>query len=46
MGPFRLKVQAPEWIAQGSPFPDEESLTDTAVMPTQAQENTAIWRVK
>lgn len=46
MGPFRLKVQAPEWIAQGSPFPADDSLTDTAVMPTQAQENTAIWRVK
>jgi energy-coupling factor transporter ATP-binding protein EcfA2 len=46
MGPFRLKVQVPEWLAHGSPFPEAETLADTAVMPTQAQENTAVWRVK
>ena len=46
MGPFRLKVQVPEWLAQGSPFPEAESLADTAVMSPQAQENSAIWRVK
>jgi hypothetical protein len=46
MGPFRLKVQIPEWLAQGSPLPDAASLSDTAVMPPQVQENTVIWRVK
>ena len=46
MGPFRLKVQVPEWLAHGSPFPEAETLADTAVMPTQTQENSAVWRVK
>ena len=46
MGPFRLKVQAPESLTQGSPFPDQGSLTETAVMPQQADENTAVWRIK
>jgi pSer/pThr/pTyr-binding forkhead associated (FHA) protein len=46
IGPFRLKVQVPEWVAQGSPFAEEESSSDTAVMPQQAEENPAIWRIK
>jgi hypothetical protein len=46
MGPFRLKVQVPEWLTQGNPLPEEPSLTDTAVMPPQPQENTALWRIK
>ncbi len=46
MGPFRLKVQAPESLTQGNPFPDQGSLTETAVMPQQADENTAMWRIK
>ena len=46
MGPFKLKVQMPEWLAEGSPFREEESLADTAVMPEQAEENPAIWRIK
>jgi hypothetical protein len=46
LGPFRLKVQAPEWAAQGSPSAEDPALTDTAVMPAQGLENTAIWRVK
>jgi type II secretory pathway predicted ATPase ExeA len=46
IGPFRLKVQIPEWVAQGDPLPQEKSLADTAVMPLQVQENSAIWRVK
>ena len=46
LGPFRLKVQVPEWLTQGSPLPDEASLSETAVMPQQAEENTAIWRIK
>jgi type II secretory pathway predicted ATPase ExeA len=35
IGPFRMKVQIPEWLAHGSPFPQAESLADTAVMPPQ-----------
>jgi type II secretory pathway predicted ATPase ExeA len=46
LGPFRLKVQVPEWLTQGSPLPDEASLSETAVMPQQTEENTAIWRIK
>jgi hypothetical protein len=46
MGPFRLKVQVPEWLAEGSPLPEEPSLMDTAVMPQQAEENAALWRIK
>ena len=46
LGPFRLKLQVPEWLAQGSPLPDESSLSETAVMPQQTEENTAIWRIK
>jgi hypothetical protein len=46
VGPFRLKVQVPEWLAQGSPFPSEGSLTETAVMPPQMEESTALWRIK
>jgi len=46
IGPFRLKVQIPEGLAQGSPFPEAESLADTAVMPPHAQDNSAVWRVK
>jgi type II secretory pathway predicted ATPase ExeA len=46
MGPFRLKVQMPESLTQGSPFPDEQSLSETATMPQQAEENPALWRIK
>ncbi|HSC13577.1 MAG TPA: FHA domain-containing protein [Gammaproteobacteria bacterium] len=46
LGPFRLKVQVPEWLTQGSPLPDEASLSETAVMPQQTEENAAIWRIK
>jgi hypothetical protein len=35
IGPFRMKVQVPEWIAHGNPLPEAESLSDTAVMPSQ-----------
>ena len=37
LGPFRMKVQIPEWVAHGSPLPGYESLADTAVMPPQQQ---------
>jgi hypothetical protein len=46
VGPFRLKVQVPDSLALGSPLPDAASLSDTAIMPPQVQENPAIWRVK
>lgn len=45
MGPFRLKVQIPEWLAEGSPLPEGPSLADTAVMP-QPEDNPAVRRVK
>jgi len=35
IGPFRMKIQIPEWLAQSNPFPEDESLADTAVMPSQ-----------
>ena len=46
VGPFRLKVQVPEWLAQASPLPGEGSLTETAVMPPQMEESAALWRIK
>jgi hypothetical protein len=46
LGPFRLKVQIPEWLAHGSPFPQAESLADTAVMPPHVPDTSNIWRVK
>jgi type II secretory pathway predicted ATPase ExeA len=46
MGPFRLKVQMPDSLTQGSPFPDEQALSETATMPQQAEDNPAIWRIK
>jgi len=46
IGPFRLKVQIPNLVAGDSPLPQAESLADTAVMPPQADESTAVWRVK
>ena len=35
IGPFRLKVQIPEWLPHSSPFSEGESLADTAVTPLQ-----------
>ncbi|RPI39952.1 MAG: FHA domain-containing protein, partial [Betaproteobacteria bacterium] len=46
IGPFRLKVKVPESLTQGSPFPDQASLSETAVMPQPPEENAAIWRIK
>jgi type II secretory pathway predicted ATPase ExeA len=34
IGPFRMKVQIPEWLSQGNPLPESPSLADTALMPT------------
>jgi energy-coupling factor transporter ATP-binding protein EcfA2 len=46
IGPFRLKVQIPDLLARESPLPEAESLADTAVMPPQPDEGSAVWRVK
>jgi type II secretory pathway predicted ATPase ExeA len=46
IGPFRLKVQMPGALTHGSPFPDQASLSETAVMPQPTEENTAVWRIK
>lgn len=46
MGPFRLKVQIPESLVEGSPLPAEASLADTAVMPQQSPEGSSVRRVK
>jgi pSer/pThr/pTyr-binding forkhead associated (FHA) protein/type II secretory pathway predicted ATPase ExeA len=47
VGPFRLKVQIPEWLAHDNPFPTDESLADTAMMPTEVNEPTVnVRRVK
>lgn len=47
LGPFRMKVQIPEWVAHGSPLPDYESLADTAVMPQeQPSQPSSMRRVK
>jgi hypothetical protein len=46
LGPFRLKVQVPEWLPENGPVPEAEALADTAVMPPQPSESSALWRVK
>src|SRR5262245_56778836 len=46
IGPFRLKMQVPESLTQGSPLPAEASLNETAVMPQPGEESTAVWRIK
>jgi type II secretory pathway predicted ATPase ExeA len=47
IGPFRLKVQVPEWLADGNPLPESDSLADTAIMPAHGTETFAsVWRVK
>jgi type II secretory pathway predicted ATPase ExeA len=33
IGPFRMKVQIPDWLAHGNPFPATDSLDDTAILP-------------
>ena len=35
IGPFRMKVQIPDWLAHGNPFPKTDSLAETAMMPPQ-----------
>src|SRR5262245_13366658 len=45
IGPFRLKVQVPESLAQGSPLPSEAALSEPTVMP-QIEESAALRRIK
>jgi type II secretory pathway predicted ATPase ExeA len=45
LGPFRMKVQIPEWLAHGNPFPESESLADTALMPPTEPEAPSAIRV-
>ena len=35
IGPFRIKVQISDWLAQGNPLPEADSLADTALLPSQ-----------
>ncbi len=35
IGPFRMKVQIPDWLAHGNPFPRDDSLAETAIIPPQ-----------
>jgi hypothetical protein len=37
IGPFKIKVQIPEWVARGDPLPEANSLVDTAMMPPPEQ---------
>jgi pSer/pThr/pTyr-binding forkhead associated (FHA) protein len=46
VGPFRLKIQIPGWIAHEDPFPDAPALIDTAVMPPQPQTQSTMRRIK
>jgi hypothetical protein len=46
IGPFRMKVQIPEWLAHGNPLPSAESLSDTAVMPQKPQSPAAMRIIK
>ena len=46
VGPFRMKVQIPEWLARGSPLPGAESLSETALMPRQPEIPAAIRVIK
>jgi type II secretory pathway predicted ATPase ExeA len=45
IGPFRMKVQIPEWLAEGNPLPESQSLADTALMPPQEPQSPAPMRV-
>jgi type II secretory pathway predicted ATPase ExeA len=45
IGPFRMKVQIPEWVAHGNPLPSAESLSDTALMPQKPPQSPAAMRV-
>ncbi len=42
LGPFRIKVQIPGWLAKGDPLPAlADSLTDTAVIPPEQRTSAA-----
>jgi hypothetical protein len=40
-----MKVQIPEWLAEGNPLPESQSLADTALMPPQEPQSPAPMRV-
>jgi len=46
IGPFRMKVQVPEWLAHGNPLPSAESLSETALMPQKPGPPAAIRIIK
>jgi type II secretory pathway predicted ATPase ExeA len=48
VGPFKIKVQIPEWVPRVEPLPEEASLVDTAMLPPPATPDTpsAVRRVK
>jgi len=46
IGPFRMKVQIPEWLAHGNPLPSAESLSDTALMPQKPHSPAAMRVIK
>jgi type II secretory pathway predicted ATPase ExeA len=45
IGPFRMKVQIPDWLAHGNPFPATDSLDDTAILPVREPPAPAAMRV-
>ncbi len=45
IGPYRLKVQIPEWLPQGNPLAETDSLEDTAVMPPHQPDTSATIRI-
>src|SRR5262249_23263499 len=46
IGPFRMKVQIPEWLAHGNPLPSADSLSDTALLPQKPESPAAIRVIK
>lgn len=44
VGPFKIKVQIPEWGPRAAPLPEDESLGDTALLPPATP--AAVRRVK
>lgn len=46
IGPFRMKVQIPEWLAHGNPLPPAESLSETALLPERPESPAAIRVIK
>lgn len=45
LGPYRIKVQIPGWLAHGDPFHETDS-TSTAILPAQAADASNVRRIK